>query len=44
MGVDLRCTDWGAKGEFEWCPTLAVAMPDDLLARTISSRSRQASR
>jgi hypothetical protein len=20
----------GAKGEFEWCPTLAVAMPDEV--------------
>jgi hypothetical protein len=22
--------DRGAKGEFEWCPTLAVAMPDEI--------------
>ena len=28
--VDLRDTEWGAKGEFEWCPTLAVAMPDEV--------------
>ena len=28
--IDLRSTDWGAKGELEWCPTLAVAMPDEV--------------
>jgi hypothetical protein len=28
--VDLEGTEWGAKGEFEWCPTLAVAMPDEV--------------
>jgi hypothetical protein len=28
--VDLQATEWGAKGEFEWCPTLAVAMPDEV--------------
>jgi hypothetical protein len=28
--VDLRDTEWGAKGEFEWCPTLAAAMPDEV--------------
>jgi hypothetical protein len=28
--VDLQGTEWGAKGEFEWCPTLAVAMPDEV--------------
>jgi hypothetical protein len=28
--VDLRGTDWGAKGELEWCPTLALAMPDEV--------------
>jgi hypothetical protein len=28
--IDLRSTDWGKKGEFEWCPTLAVAMPDEV--------------
>jgi hypothetical protein len=28
--VDLAGTEWGAKGEFEWCPTLAVAMPDEV--------------
>jgi hypothetical protein len=28
--VDLRSTDWGAKGELEWCPTLALAMPDEI--------------
>ena len=27
--VDLRGTEWGQKGEFEWCPTLAAAMPPD---------------
>src|SRR5437764_1037580 len=27
---DLRSTDWGTKGEFEWCPTLAIAMPDEV--------------
>jgi len=26
----LRDTEWGAKGEFEWCPTLATAMPDEV--------------
>src|SRR5258705_5717395 len=28
--VDLQGTEWGAKGEFEWCPTLALAMPDEV--------------
>jgi hypothetical protein len=28
--VDLEGTKWGAKGEFQWCPTLAVAMPDEV--------------
>ena len=28
--IDLRDTEWGAKGELEWCPTLAVAMPDEV--------------
>lgn len=28
--VDLRGTEWGAKGELEWCPTLAAAMPDEV--------------
>jgi hypothetical protein len=28
--VDLRDTEWGAKGELEWCPTLAAAMPDEV--------------
>jgi hypothetical protein len=28
--IDLRSTDWGTKGEFEWCPTLALAMPDEV--------------
>ena len=28
--VDLEGTEWGAKGEFELCPTLAVAMPDEV--------------
>src|SRR5512133_2847990 len=28
--VDLQGTELGAKGEFEWCPTLAVAMPDEV--------------
>jgi hypothetical protein len=27
--VDLRGTEWGQKGEFEWCPTLAAAMPPE---------------
>jgi hypothetical protein len=28
--VDLRDTEWGAKSEFQWCPTLAAAMPDEV--------------
>ena len=28
--VDLEGTEWGANGEFEWCPTLAIAMPDEV--------------
>src|SRR4029453_9286722 len=28
--VDLEGTEWGAKGEFEWWPTIAVAMPDEV--------------
>jgi hypothetical protein len=28
--VDLHDTDWDAKGELQWCPTLAVAMPDEV--------------
>jgi hypothetical protein len=28
--VDLQGTEWAAKGEFQWCPTLAAAMPDEL--------------
>lgn len=28
--VDLRGTEWEAKGELQWCPTLAVAMPDEV--------------
>jgi hypothetical protein len=26
---DLHGTEWGAKGAFEWCPTLALTMPDE---------------
>src|SRR6266849_3054017 len=26
--VDLRDTEWGAKGALEWCPTIVAAMPD----------------
>ena len=28
--VDLSGTEWGAKGELEWCPALAEAMPDEI--------------
>jgi hypothetical protein len=28
--TDLRDTEWGAKGELEWCPTLAAATPDEV--------------
>jgi hypothetical protein len=28
--MDLRSTDWGAKGQLEWRLTLAVAMPDEV--------------
>jgi hypothetical protein len=28
--IDLRDTEWGAKGELEWCPTLAATMPDEV--------------
>jgi hypothetical protein len=28
--VDLRDTEWGANGEFQWCPTLAAVMPDEV--------------
>ena len=28
--VELRDTEWGAKGELEWCPALAAAMPDEV--------------
>jgi hypothetical protein len=28
--VDLQDTEWGAKGELQWCPTLAAAMPDEV--------------
>ena len=28
--VDLQGTEWGARGELEWCPTLAIAMPDEV--------------
>jgi hypothetical protein len=43
--VDLQDTEWGAKGEFEWCPTLAVAMPDEVFWPGQSHReSRDAGR
>ena len=28
--VDLRGTLWGNKGKYEWCPTLAAAMPSHM--------------
>jgi hypothetical protein len=28
--VDLRDTEWGAKNELRWCPTLAATMPDEV--------------
>ena len=28
--ADLRGPEWGAKGELEWCPTIAAAMPDEV--------------
>jgi hypothetical protein len=30
QNAPLSFTRLGAKGEFEWCPTLAVAMPDEV--------------
>ena len=27
--LDLRGTEWGKKGQFEWCPTLAAVMPPE---------------
>jgi hypothetical protein len=28
--VELEGTKWGNAGEYEWCPALAAAMPDDV--------------
>jgi hypothetical protein len=28
--ASLRDTEWGAKSEVRWCPTLAAAMPDEV--------------
>jgi hypothetical protein len=36
--VDLRGTQWGRTFEFQWCPTLAAAMPVDFLWPGVSHK------